>query len=433
MDLGKIKVLTGVKGITRIRPAAVNLMMVEPAHPKEIHVLLEWKRPTAAQPTEYLVYQAPQKTLIQSVVRPNLPITEAFMGFGVKNSGAAKPQGAAPGPVITKIIPTSPTVATTFPKAGGQPPTKTTLPYTVSSASETNDFSVKGVAATSGSGLLLDKAKVNNLGNLTFMPGWGEFTRVNDTQVTTERYAITFPVEAGQYGGSTFFYRIQARALEFGHVVDGAMSEVIEVHLPDVVPPPAPAVGALDLQEAAAGAFHVGVTWSHVPAKDFVGCFVDRQAMNFTLVDGEPQPTTPAGEPKRLTPKAQVEDAFLDQDAQGGYQRYTIRSVDKTGNVSEPTGFMDVWIPGEPHPEAPTNLAIAGGRLSWKPVSNAQGYTVWRSFTGQEDDYEQISGLLGTLETGFNLPAQCTLHLKVVARSTTGMNQTASEAIVRTP
>ncbi|MBI3131345.1 MAG: fibronectin type III domain-containing protein [Acidobacteria bacterium] len=435
VDATALKAVPNLKASARLRAPIPNLMLVEPAHPKEIQVQLEWARPTQGNPTEYVVYQAPQKTEWKSVPRPAMGISKAFSTKGVPTSGLALAPGAlaalAPSPAggIT-LKPGAIAAAATLPSAKG---------ITVISTPELHALASQRRVATSGSGLRVAPARKDHRASLVSSVGPGEFTKVNDGQVTTERYAITFAADVAQYGGTSFYYRIQARTLEFGRWVEGPLSEAIEVQLPDVVAPPAPETSALDLQQGSADNFNVALSWSHLAARDSAGCVVDRQSLAFTVVDGEAKPGAPAGEAKRLTPKPIQSDpvlgadAYLDQDAPGGYQRYTIRAVDKVGNISEPKGALDVWIPGEARPDAPTGLAIAGGRLTWAAVSNARGYSVWRSFTGAEEDYEQISPLLDATEVGFNLPPQGTLHLKVVSRSATGMHQAVSVAVVRTP
>ncbi len=435
MDINALKPNLAVKFAPKARASALNIMMVEPEHPKEIHVLLEWTRPAGATPTEYVVYQAPQKFELKTAARPAMSTASAFRNFSaisaVNNSSinAQIINASDAGKPTLKVIPIAPdTNARSSPGA----PSTAAQAASVTTTPELHNLAAKGIVASDDMGLRASTARKDQRAHLTLLTGPGEFTRVNDTQVVTERYAITFPADVAQYNGTTFYYRIQARTLEFGRLVEGPMSDPIEVKLPDVVPPPPPETGASNIQEVNADTFNVNLTWTHVGAPDYVGCFVDRQTLNYTVVDGEAKPGAPIGDPQRLTAKPTQSDAFLDKDAPGGYQRYTIRSVDKTGNVSEPKGYMDLWVPGEPHPLPPTGLALIGNRVTWKASQFAQGYTVWRSFSGNDGDYEQISGLLGVNESGFNLPAKGSFHIKVVARSTTGMHQAASEAIMRT-
>jgi hypothetical protein len=456
-DMGSLKSGMAIKFAPKIRASDINVMMVEPEHPKEIHVLLEWTRPAGTTPTEYVVYQAPQKFELKASARPNLKVTSAFTNFAGMHAsfgGASRhartvdaaDSGRSSSAASTKAVGSPLTMSTDARVGTSAGKSSTAAQITgakmadagvasserITSTPELHALASKGIVALGDLGLKEATPRKDQLTSLMLQMGPGEFTRVSDTQVVTERYAITFPADVAQFGGTTFYYRIQARTMEFGRLVEGPMSEPIEVKLPDVVPPGAPQTGASNIQEVNAETFNVNLTWSHVPAPDYAGCFVDRQTFNYTVVDGEAKPSTPIGDPMRLTKKPTDADSFVDADAPGGYQRYTIRSVDKTGNISEPKGYMDLWVPGEPHPLPPTGLAIAGNRVTWKPSTFAQGYTVWRSFSGNDGDYEQISGLLGASETGYNLPAKGSFHLKVVARSTTGMHQAASGAIMRT-
>ncbi|HJV22242.1 MAG TPA: hypothetical protein VJ570_06085 [Holophagaceae bacterium] len=442
VDQAALKAVPGLKATARLRAAIPNLMLVEPAHPKEIQVQLTWARPTQGNPTEYVVYQAPQKMELKRLLRPSLAVSPAFTArvFGGPGAfpGPKALEALAPSPAKGGVIQVKP--STLAAASGTAPATALSVKgLQVVSTPEYFALATQRRVAVAGAGLREAPSRRDQRASLVGIAGPGEFTRVNDGQVTTESFTVTFPADVAQYGGASFYYRIQARTQEFGRLVEGPLSEVIEVQLPDVVAPPAPETSALDLQEGSPDQFNVALSWSKVLAKDFAGCVVDRQALTFTVQDGEAKPGAPAGEALRLTPAPLLTDpvlganAFLDKDVVPGYQRYTLRAVDKTGNTSEPKGFLDVWIPGEPRPDAPTGLSLVGARLVWKGVSNAKGYSVWRSFSGAEDDFEQISPLLEATETGYNLPAEGTLHLKVVARSASGMHQAASSAIVRTP
>lgn len=453
-----MKFAPNLRAITRVRPQAINFMLVEPLHPKDIYVQLEWDRPIEGRSLEYLIYQAPQKFELKysprAVVTPTQGMRMVDLGGANPSVSAstAKPgalSGAMSGPLSASAasglgqapkpgVATSPSVSSRSGQvdashsaslsAAAPMPTG----FLVSSTKETHFAASRGLVAFAGSGLREAPEHKEHMVQSIVSVGPGEFSRLSDMPLNTERFAIAFPAEVGQYGGATFYFRIQARTKEFGRTIDGPLSEIIEVKLPDVVPPPMPAPGAITITEITDESFKVGLDWTDVAAKDLAGYFVERQTMNYTIVDGEAQATTPMGEAQRLTKSPWGGHTFNEANAPGGYQRYFVRSVDKTGNVSDTNGYLDIFVPGEPVPAAPTGLSLAGNRLNWKASALASGYTVWRSFSGLDEDFEQISGFLGATETGFNLPAQGTLHLKVVARSTTGMHQTASAAVIRT-
>lgn len=450
---GTMKFSPNLKAITRVHPQAINFMLVEPLHPKDIYVQLEWDRPIEGRTLEYLIYQAPQKfelkyspraavTSIQGMRMVDLgtaPSSSAKTGSlsgamsAPLSAGAASSLGQTP---KTGVV-TSPSVSSRSGQmdasqnaslsAAAPMPTG----FLVASTHETHLAASKGLVAFAGAGLREAPEHKEHMVQSIVSVGPGEFSRLSEVPVNTERFAIAFPAEVGQYGGATFYFRIQARTKEFGRTIDGPMSDVIEVKLPDVVPPPMPAPGAINITEITDESFKVTLDWTDVAAKDLAGYFVERQTMNYTMVNGEAVATTPTGDAQRLQKAPQVAHAFSEANAPGGYQRYFVRSVDKTGNVSDANGYLDIFVPGEPVPAAPTGLSLAGNRLNWKPSALASGYSVWRSFSGLDEDFEQISGFLGANETGFNLPAQGTLHLKVVARSTTGMHQTASAPVIR--
>jgi len=455
LDLAKVEPSTmkfalNLKAITRVRPQGINFMLVEPLHPKDIYVQLEWDRPMEGRPLEYLIYQAPQKFELKYSPRAILTATK---GMRMLDLGPTSLNAAKTGALIAPIGVTAPTGSTQAPKIGaatnpsvsshsgqmnasqmGSVSAAAPMPagFLVASTKETHFTASRGLVASAGGGLRIAPERKDQLVQSLVSVGPGEFTRTSEKAVTGEHFAVAFPAEVGQYGGTTFYFRIQARTKEFGRTIDGPMSDIIEVRLPDVVPPPMPAPGSINVTEITDESFKVTLDWTDVAAKDLAGYFIDRQTMNYTIVDGEAQATTPMGDPQRLQKGPQAAHAFSEANAPGGYQRYFVRSVDKTGNISDANGFLDIFVPGEPVPAAPTGLSLAGNRLNWKPSPLASGYSVWRSFSGLDEDFEQISGFLGATETGFNLPAQGTLHLKVVARSTTGMHQTASAAVIRT-
>ncbi len=420
------------KAVNVARVTLPNLMLVEPAHPKAIRVVLEWERPMEGRPLEYVVELAPQKFDVKQVPRPSVSVAAGlkFTTDVTGPKGAAWAGALAPGGTLPKASGTAAKMG-----VGGAAPSGPAIApgLLVASTTEQHLSVSKGLVTTSDKGLKEVVSLKANMASLLVAAGPGAFTRVNEAPVGTERFVVTFPAEAAQYGGATFYFRVKAFTKEFGRTVEGPASEAVEVRLPDVVAPPIPAAGSIVLREGSGDQFDVAVDWTDVAAKDLAGYVLERQAMNYTLVDGLPKPGAPQGEAQKVVPDPLPGHAFQEKNAAGGYQRYTLRAVDKTGNRSEPSVPLDVFIPGEPVPGAPTGLALVGNRLTWKTGANALGYTVWRSFSGLEEDFEAISPILPASETGFTLPPQGTLHLRVVARSASGMHQMASEGIVRTP
>lgn len=407
------------KALTSPKALALNVMLVEPAHPKEIRVVLEWKRPLEGMPLEYAIFQAPQKFEVKTVARPEVTLVE---GFSLREAGVAKPAPTLAAPAMPLAAKVASVGAAPSGPVGG---------FKVITSPEVHASVVKGVVATSAGALREAPSRKGMRAELVLSSEPGTFTKVNETSVGVERFAVTFPADAAQFGGATFYFRVQAYTREFGRLVEGPLSAPVEVRLPDVVAPAAPATGALTLASTGSDQFNVALDWAQVSARDLAGYVVERQTFNTTQVDGLVQPTSAQGDPVKVTPEPQASRTLVEKAAPGGYQRYTVRAVDKTGNLSEPSLPLDVFVPGETLPGAPTGLALAGNRLTWKAAPHALGYSVWRSFSGLEEDFEQISGLLGGEETGFNLPAQGALHLRVVARSRTGMHQTASSVILR--
>jgi hypothetical protein len=101
--------------------------------------------------------------------------------------------------------------------------------------------------------------------------------------------------------------------------VEGAPAEEAGLDYRDVFPPPAPA--RLDaLPEAGL----VRLVWDPVPAPDLAGYVVFR-------VEGP-------GQPERLNAEATKDSFTTDTSAKPGHRyRYTVRAVDKAGNVSAPS------------------------------------------------------------------------------------------------
>jgi fibronectin type 3 domain-containing protein len=409
-----------VKPTFKVVSRSFNPMLMAAMAPKELHVVLEWAKPVQGMPLEYVVQQAPQKMEVVSTPRPGVafqPSFKAFEALQVPSLTASAAPASAPmlrAPVMAKPADAAPrgmVVATPALHAAA----------------------ARGLVAHRDGGLVLAESRKDFRAAFTIKEGPGTFTRVNDAPIATERFVVTFPAEVAQYRGATFYFRIQAFTREFGHVVEGPVSAPIEVRLPDIVAPPSPEPGSIDLQEAGIDAFQVALDWNQDAAKDLAGTFVERQPMNYTLVEGEAKAGDPAGPVVRLTTAAVPGHAWTDLSPSAGYQRYTLRSVDTTGNVSDPKGYLDVFVPGENIPGAPTGVAVAGTSLTWKAGANTAGFTVWRSFTGEDADWQCISGILPASQTSFTLPAEGTLHVRVVGRSATGMHGTPSSALVRTP
>ena len=409
-----------------VRPIArsLNPMLALPPTPKELFVLLEWARPVQGFPMEYDIQQAPRLMDVVSVPRPPVQHLNVLRGWASMRA----PMTARGG--VAEVAPKATPQLATAPAPHADP---LALTSRLATTPQLHASVAKGLVAAQGGGLRLSDVRLNQQASLQVKLGPGPFARINETPVTAERFVTSFPAEVAQYGGATFYFRIKASTREFGRRVEGPMGEPIEVRLPDIVPPPSPMVGSIDLREGQGSRLDVALSWTQISVPDLAGFLVDRQAMAFTLVEGEAHPGAALGTAARLTSAPVSALTYLDARPPAGYQRYTLRSVDKTGNISEPLGSLDVVVPGEPMPGAPTQVALAGDQLSWHAAEDAAGYTIWRSFTGQDADYVCISGLLGPTVTHFGLPAEGRLHLKVVARSPSGMNQTASVPVIRTP
>ena len=148
-----------------------------------------------------------------------------------------------------------------------------------------------------------------------------------------------------------------------------------------------------------------------------------------TDADGIATATVAKGPAQRLTPAPAPGLTFKDPAVPGGFYRYVLRSVDRTGNESATRGVLEVLVPGEPMPDAPQGVVLSGDHLTWQPAKNAGGYSVWRSFTGADGDFDCISPLLGAAATSYDLPPQKKVYLKVVSRSPSGMYQAPSDAV----
>ncbi len=418
LSLAAPKAAFSIKPLAKALKRTVNLMALAPTPSKEIHVSLTWAKPLQGFPMEYVVQQAPQRMETVTAMRPALAPESAFSLAGAKQ---VAPQATLKPLILPKGVIMAPAAGT----AQLARPTLAVTPALHASV-------LKGVVATQGNGLHAALDRKNLITTLKLAGGPGTFTRLNETPIGKEGYGVTFPAEVAQYGGASFFFRIQASTKEFGRTVEGPQSAPIEVRLPDIVPPPSPLPVNVDLQEGA-GKLLVGLEWNQAKVPDLAGVVVERQPMTYTMVEGEAKAGVPLGPVERLTPDPVKGAAYTDAAASPGYQRYTLRSLDATGNLSDPQGFLDILIPGEPVPGAPTGLTVTGSTFTWQAGADTAGYTVWRSFTGAEDDWQCISGILPASQTSFTLPPEGTLHLRVVGRSTSGMHGTASATVVRTP
>lgn len=425
IEPGALKAAVHLVATRPIRIRGFNPMLAPKAPPTEIHVRLTWERPLDGMPVDYTLWQAPQDVKVTRIPRPAIRPVLADL-----NLTATTLHASSPAPVL-------------LPKGGAAPaPAAAPAPIGLRAALPAAAEPAQGRIITT-SALHLAAARLDNPGaavlassrkdmrsSMEIQSGPGAFIPITTAPVATESYVVAFPAEAAQYGGATFYFRIQAHTREFGKRVDGPISEPIEVRLPDIVAPPAPDPGTADLHETA-GAIDVNLMWTQTPAKDLAGTLVERQAMDYKLVDGVPQPTTPQGTAAKLTPDPVTGLAFKDAAAPAGFQRYTFKAVDQTGNVSAAKGHLDILVPGEPVPQPPQGVVLNGDRISWQPAKNAHGYSVWRSFTGKEEDYDCISPLLPGTAASFDLPALKKVHLRVVARSASGMHQVPSEAVLR--
>jgi hypothetical protein len=262
---------------------------------------------------------------------------------------------------------------------------------------------------------------------LSWRTGPGTFSLITQTPLTAPAMTVSFPVDAAQYGGASFYFQVQAHARELDRVVDGPVSDPIKADLPDLVPPPMPAPGSVLLRQEPSGALDVALAWTQTVVPDLAGTLVDRQPMAYQVVQGLATATAPLGQAQRLTPSPAAGLAYTDPAVPGGYYRYTFHSADHAGNVSATQSYLDILVPGEPAPSAPRGVLLAGTHLSWQPATHAAGYTVWRA-PSANGGYDCISPILGDSASSWDLPQQGGF-LKVVARSPSGMYQAASAAV----
>jgi|GEM_PF-4967239 len=420
-DPGALKATTHLKAVRALPLRSFNPMLALAVTPNEIHVKLTWDKPLEGYPLEYSVFQAPQDVRVVSTPRKPVRSLTATLGtatlVGTSRSVAApqaiKPTGVAP----VVLQPRTSALASVTSAQGSQSAQAANMIHTTPEAHAVAN------RLTLPAGAVLAEARKDFMADVQIQTGPGKVSLITTTPVKEESFVVTFPAEA-------FYFQIQAHTREFGRVVDGPVSEMLEVRLPDIVAPPIPDPGTLDLHEGAGGFIDATVTWTQAAAPDLAGEFVERQPMAYKIVDGIAQATTALGPAKRLNETPLAGLVFKDPAVPGGFYRYTIRSVDKTGNASQTRGVLDVLVPGEPVPDAPQGIVLSGDHLSWQAVANAGGYTVWRSFTGVEGDFDCISPVLGATATSYDLPPQKKVYLRVVARSASGMYQTPSEPVI---
>jgi len=418
-----------------------NPMLLEAvAKPAEVFAVIEWDKPAVGVPVDYIIYQAPTKvemvsTKREAVTRLATPLSldlgaaKTVAGARGGNAGAASNAGARAASATRKASASHSDAAAPALLAR---PFKVDAAVNVESSTALHALAGKGLALTPRKGIdFTAKARRDFVLLAKPVEGPGEFSLISEKPVSGQRYVVRFPAEIAQYGGATYYYRVQPRGREFEHQVAGPLSEIIKVVLPDIVPPPVPVVGSADLRVAESDKLQVQVSWTQKSVPDLAGFHVDRQRMNYRTEEGEVIVTGAAEKAVRLTSSPITTGSYTDSSAIGGLFRYTIRSIDKTGNLSEARGELDVLVPTEPMPGAPQQVAWSGDKLTWKAGEHAQGYTVWRSFTGNDGDFECVSPILKAGDTSFSVPSAMKGHFRVMARSVSGMLQTPSTALVR--
>jgi fibronectin type 3 domain-containing protein len=408
-----LKVSTHVTALRALPARSFNPMLTAALKPDEIHVQLTWTRPLDGYPMEYTVLEAPQNVRVVSTPRSPVRIVPANLSL-VHASGKTAALPTAP------VKPALPVAAKT-PSSGPAP--------SLGMVQSTPELHASAARLMLPAAASAATARRELLASTEVLTGPGAFALITPTPLATESFVVTFPADAAQYGGATFYFQIQAHTREFGRLVDGPISEPIEVRLPDIVPPPIPEPGSLDMHENGAGSIDVNLLWTQAAAPDLAGAFVERQPMAYKLVDGIAQATGSQGPVARLNPTPAPGLTFRDPAVPAGFYRYTLRSVDKTGNESAVRGSLEVLVPGEPLPDPPQGVVLSGDHLTWQPAKNAAGYSVWRSFTGTDGDFDCISPILGATATSFDLPPQKKVFLKVVSRSASGMYQAPSDAV----
>lgn len=186
---------------------------------------------------------------------------------------------------------------------------------------------------------------------------------------------------------------------------EGPRTEVVEVRLPDVVPPRRPIVTAL-----VAGEGHVEVRWAPPPDDDVAGYHVER--------------LRPEGGPLRLTATAlpATARAYRDATAEAGVvHAFAVLAVDGAGNVSaqsEPRSGTALRRRAEPAtPAGVRAVRTEGGtKVTWQLPPGAPGAMVYAS-AARDGGYRQAGGLVRTQELVLPPGAGPWFRLQAVHRS----------------
>lgn len=119
-----------------------------------------------------------------------------------------------------------------------------------------------------------------------------------------------------------YFYRITAVDT---HYNESKPSEFVKLQLPDVTPPRAPVINGSSIRLG-----QVALTWTIVDTYDFAGYHVYREQ---------------AGKKKKLTQALLIQPSFVDTSPPVGKSLvYTVISLDKTGNESQPSKAMTLFV-----------------------------------------------------------------------------------------
>ncbi len=194
-------------------------MLLAAVPPTEIYVQLTWTAPAVSFPLEYTVYEAPQSSQVSIASRGPVRFQSATFRL-------AKAAPARPAPVLSLSRPL-PLLAAN--------PSKPAEPGYIQTTTAKHQ-SVAGLTVPGASVLASDR--LSALAALNWLSGPGAFSLITPKPLTAPGMTVSFPVDAAQYGGATFYFQVQAHAREFDRVVDGPVSTPIKVDLPDVVPPP---------------------------------------------------------------------------------------------------------------------------------------------------------------------------------------------------